>query len=153
MPRKRKRKRPKRKRLRLLEQDAHCYFCRRELVFTNSSVRKLELDGSRKKILLCRRHECLTHEGVSSVRSAGSSNNNRRKRVRLYAEDPTCAYCRCPVEFEESTLDHVKARSKGGSNRKDNIVLCCKFCNLHKGNKTVEEFKLEWRYLTLESKV
>jgi len=34
-----------------------------------------------------------------------------------------------------ATIDHIKPRSKGGSNRKENIVISCQECNLAKADR------------------
>ncbi len=44
------------------------------------------------------------------------------------------------VSFSDLTLDHVKAESKGGEAKKENIVLACGHCNKSKGNKDLCEF-------------
>ena len=49
-----------------------------------------------------------------------------------------CAYCGnkdVPLEIE-----HIKPKSKGGSDRISNLTLACRACNEKKGNKPVEEF-------------
>ncbi len=49
-----------------------------------------------------------------------------------------CAYChKRDVPFE---LDHQVPRSRGGTHRASNVVLCCHDCNLAKGNQTAAEF-------------
>lgn len=49
-----------------------------------------------------------------------------------------CAYCGIAnVPFE---IEHILARSKGGSNRVSNLCLSCHSCNQAKGNKSVVEF-------------
>lgn len=49
-----------------------------------------------------------------------------------------CAYCGITdVAFE---IEHILAKSKGGSNRVRNLCLSCHSCNQAKGNKPVEEF-------------
>lgn len=49
-----------------------------------------------------------------------------------------CAYCGAEnVPFE---IEHILAKSKGGSNRVSNLCLSCHSCNQSKGNKPVEEF-------------
>lgn len=49
-----------------------------------------------------------------------------------------CVYCsREQVVFE---LDHVRPRSRGGSDRVSNLVLACHACNEQKGNQTAAEF-------------
>ncbi|GET40917.1 RNA-guided endonuclease IscB [Microseira wollei] len=49
-----------------------------------------------------------------------------------------CAYCSAtntPLEIE-----HIIAKSKGGSNRVSNLTLSCTKCNQKKGNKPIEQF-------------
>jgi len=49
-----------------------------------------------------------------------------------------CAYCdakKVPLE-----IDHILARSKGGSNRVSNLTLACHKCNQSKGKKNIEKF-------------
>lgn len=49
-----------------------------------------------------------------------------------------CAYCdavNIPLEIE-----HILARSKGGSDRVSNLCLACHDCNQKKGNKPIEQF-------------
>ncbi len=48
-----------------------------------------------------------------------------------------CIYCRrSNVKLE---LDHVRPRATG-SDRVDNLVACCRDCNIAKANRTIEEF-------------
>ncbi|MGL5075116.1 MAG: RNA-guided endonuclease IscB [Waterburya sp.] len=49
-----------------------------------------------------------------------------------------CAYCgakNTPLEIE-----HIKARSKGGSNQVSNLTLACHGCNQAKGNQDIKDF-------------
>ncbi len=49
-----------------------------------------------------------------------------------------CAYCDhvgVPLQIE-----HIRARSKGGSNRVSNLTLSCERCNIKKGTKSIDEF-------------
>jgi 5-methylcytosine-specific restriction endonuclease McrA len=49
-----------------------------------------------------------------------------------------CAYCgKTEVPFE---VDHIRPRSRGGSNRISNLALACHSCNTTKGNQTAGEF-------------
>lgn len=43
-----------------------------------------------------------------------------------------CCYCHADVPL---TLDHLVAKSVGGSDAGDNLVYCCKNCNSSKNNK------------------
>ena len=49
-----------------------------------------------------------------------------------------CAYCgktNCPFE-----LDHIRPKSRGGSDRISNLALSCHACNHRKGNRSATEF-------------
>jgi 5-methylcytosine-specific restriction endonuclease McrA len=60
------------------------------------------------------------------------------KEYLLAKWDRKCAYC--GVENVPFEIEHILARSKGGSNRVSNLCLSCHSCNQAKGNKSVEEF-------------
>lgn len=45
-----------------------------------------------------------------------------------------CFYCKKSIVFENSNIDHKIPLSKGGSNRRDNLVLSCIECNDKKKN-------------------
>ena len=49
-----------------------------------------------------------------------------------------CAYC--GVENVPLQIEHIKPKSKGGSNRFSNLTLACECCNQTKGSQSVEEF-------------
>ncbi|MEG4629925.1 RNA-guided endonuclease IscB [Microcoleus sp. AR_TQ3_B6] len=49
-----------------------------------------------------------------------------------------CAYC--AIENVPFEIEHIVAKSKGGSNRVSNLCLSCHSCNQAKRNKPVEEF-------------
>lgn len=65
----------------------------------------------------------------------------------LHKFDHSCVYCgQTGVPLE---LDHVTPKSRGGSDRVDNLVVSCVGCNEEKGSQPVEEFmggeeKLSW---------
>lgn len=46
-----------------------------------------------------------------------------------------CQYCGAPAE----SLDHVVPRSRGGGHTWDNVVACCRRCNIKKGNRLPAE--------------
>lgn len=46
-----------------------------------------------------------------------------------------CQYCAGPAE----SIDHVLPRSRGGLHTWDNVVACCRRCNVHKGNRLPAE--------------
>lgn len=53
----------------------------------------------------------------------------RRNRAAVLEGQPTCAYCPRPA----TTVDHVRPVSKGGTNKIDNLVPACAWCNGSKG--------------------
>ncbi len=62
-------------------------------------------------------------------------------RANLLIRDRyTCQYCGKSVKNpKDRTIDHVLPRSRGGKTTWDNVVLCCRKCNLKKGDRTPEE--------------
>lgn len=62
-------------------------------------------------------------------------------RVQLWDRSHRCHYEKCPfpnqeiLTFEESTLDHIVPRSKGGRTRLSNLQLMHATCNTKKSNK------------------
>ena len=52
-----------------------------------------------------------------------------------------CYYCGCFLHKKNFSTDHRIPKSKGGSNRKENIIICCKFCNELKSDMSEEEFR------------
>lgn len=64
--------------------------------------------------------------------------NYEIKEFLLEKFDRTCIYCgakNIPLEIE-----HIIPKSRGGTNRIDNLTIACHSCNQKKGNKTAEEF-------------
>lgn len=51
-----------------------------------------------------------------------------------------CAYCGSILTPESATGDHVQPVSKGGKNKRRNIVIACAPCNSRKGSMDVEDF-------------
>jgi 5-methylcytosine-specific restriction endonuclease McrA len=67
----------------------------------------------------------------------------RRLLIQLHiTEDKyvACFYCGVSIPAAESHLEHKRPVSRGGDNRRTNLVLACPSCNLKKGKKTHEEF-------------
>lgn len=56
--------------------------------------------------------------------------------------DGICSYCGC--QLEKYHVDHKIPLSRGGSNSLDNLAISCEKCNLQKGTKTADEFRI-WR--------
>jgi len=60
------------------------------------------------------------------------------KEYLLQKWNRKCAYC--GVENVPFEIEHIRAKSWGGSNRVSNLCLSCHSCNQAKGNKPIEEF-------------
>lgn len=69
---------------------------------------------------------------------------SRRKRSRLrrllWSDRPRCFYCDRFMTEHGATLDHLVPVARGGSQRADNLVLCCRDCNAAKGTLTPAEW-------------
>lgn len=70
-----------------------------------------------------------------------------RKRIkkRLYRQSQRCHYCGVPLEFHESTIDHLIPRVAGGPDAFKNLKLSCRECNLEKSNKPYAFFVAYWQ--------
>ena len=96
-------------------------------------VRRIEVERVRFDTQLLQQPEI---EGVEYLRGERAGWEARAYLLLKY--EYQCIYCRktdCPFE-----IDHILPRSRGGSNRVANLVLCCHECNQAKGDKTATEF-------------
>src|SRR5216684_4152280 len=83
---------------------------------------------------------------VTSVRRAhvlvSRAVQRKISRRALFARDSwRCVYCGSTAG--RLTLDHVIPRSRGGESVWENVVTACAPCNHHKGNRTLEEARME----------
>jgi len=76
----------------------------------------------------------------------------RERRKAGLANDhwPDCPYCETPFFYTEGELDHIEARSVGGSNELNNLILVCKKCNRSKTNIQLHMW-LYLNHISLES--
>jgi len=51
-----------------------------------------------------------------------------------------CHYCGKRLSLDEATLDHVRALSRGGYDKKKNCVVACHSCNSRKSSMSAGEF-------------
>ncbi|NJR70730.1 MAG: HNH endonuclease [Synechococcales cyanobacterium CRU_2_2] len=65
------------------------------------------------------------------------------RRNVLHRDSHTCQYC--GYTGDELTLDHVIPRSRGGSDKWDNMITACVRCNVKKGNRTPREADMPLR--------
>ena len=57
-------------------------------------------------------------------------------RRALFSRDGhVCQYCSAPAEG----IDHVVPRSKAGGHRWENVVACCRPCNVRKGDRLLSD--------------
>jgi len=58
-------------------------------------------------------------------------------------DEYTCQYCgKEELHGKDLTIDHVKAKSRGGKNTFENTVTCCFSCNNYKADRSLNECKL-----------
>ena len=53
----------------------------------------------------------------------------RQARKRMMRKDPYCHWCRCALNTNTATLDHVIPLKRGGLDHHNNWVLACDPCN------------------------
>jgi hypothetical protein len=68
-----------------------------------------------------------------------------KRRTLFKRQNGICYYCKCEMTQEGNlgknskrvTLEHLQPRSKGGSDRMENLVAACAGCNNKRGNGEV----------------
>jgi 5-methylcytosine-specific restriction endonuclease McrA len=80
----------------------------------------------------------LRRQRVDAARSLGSHTAREWGDLQR-ASDHRCYYCSAFC-LRRPTKDHVVPVSRGGSDRIENIVLACRYCNSAKGTMTQDEF-------------
>jgi 5-methylcytosine-specific restriction endonuclease McrA len=73
--------------------------------------------------------------------NTGAKHNLKDWAYRKYRGK--CAYCDTKLLKHEATLDHIVPKRLGGTNRKENIALCCVGCNQTKGSMTPQAWRCE----------
>ena len=62
----------------------------------------------------------------------------------LFARDRHfCMYCGSKFSDRELTRDHVVPMSRGGADEWTNVASACRRCNIHKGDRLLQECELE----------
>lgn len=81
---------------------------------------------------------------MASSRTGSSQWKKVRKRALHLAQAQgisNCPYCARPLDYETSRTpasaepDHIVAYAKGGQDRLENLLVCCRKCNQSKGNR------------------
>ena len=69
----------------------------------------------------------------------------------IVANPPDCPYCSKKIHYKEISIDHVEARSRGGSSEPSNLVYACRRCNTAKGDLSGVEFKALMAFLITQT--
>ena len=72
------------------------------------------------------------------------------RRLQLLKRSPYCVYCMKELTIDNSTVDHVVPKSKGGTDRRSNLVLSYGPCNQKKANKTLNKKKVIINFLKMK---
>lgn len=68
-----------------------------------------------------------------------------KKSYLINKHSGKCFYCGILVSPTDRCIDHIKPKSDGGSNRVENLVLCCRTCNSIKHKNSIEHFRISMR--------
>ena len=81
----------------------------------------------------------ITHRTDIPKRSEKLPNYKTHKHVLFGEQEGLCKGCKTYFPFKNFTIDHIVAKSKGGTDHKENLQLLCNYCNSLKGNGTQAE--------------
>lgn len=59
------------------------------------------------------------------------------KKKQFLKQGGLCWYCQEPLWLSKQNVEHKTARSLGGRNNKNNLVLACSTCNKNKGSSVL----------------
>lgn len=82
---------------------------------------------------------------LASVYDTERTQYNTTKYRLLQKTDFKCYYCGCELTVSKTQKEHLIPRTKGGSGsiKSGNIVPSCFSCNMKKGVKSLEEFRVK----------
>lgn len=118
----------------------------------NASYEPLSVVSARRGVVLVLREKAIVVAGREEVWASAETSFDVPSVVRLlrYVNVPyrrsvpvsrravfgrdgnRCQYCGGPAE----SIDHVLPRSKGGDHSWENVVACCRSCNVRKADRT-----------------
>lgn len=75
----------------------------------------------------------LTIAKRDAIMTPKSKQNKKRQLANVHGSK--CCWCDKPLTKKEQTLEHIKPRSRKGSNSIDNLRLACFSCNNSRGNR------------------
>ena len=82
--------------------------------------------------------------GVFTANFRAIHNRARLSKKSLYMRDKgKCQYCSVSLAYNESTVDHVRPKSRGGTHAWNNVVLACQKCNQKKGANLLKDSDLK----------
>ena len=127
-----------------------------EVLVLNSNYEPLNVCNLRRAmaLMLLGKAEVLHHRDHPVVTGRGALNAPSVLKMRYQVRRPmpqlrlsrhsilardnyTCQYC--GVRGRDLTIDHVVPRWVGGPHSWENLVACCRKCNLKKGDKTPQQ--------------
>jgi len=129
-------------------QEAACLYSRDLVVWTYGD-HVLRIRGGYSRIRQ-RRSELDLHSIIAcdgQVVHPGRNTPPLTNQALFRRDRNICLYCGQGHQDRDLTRDHVVPRSRGGSDRWDNVVAACKRCNHHKGNRLLEEITLQLQAL------
>ena len=69
-------------------------------------------------------------------------NSYLKHKKELFEEmNGRCAYCGIELEYKKATIDHKVPLAVGGTNDRENLIICCFSCNHYKRNRDIEGFR------------
>jgi 5-methylcytosine-specific restriction endonuclease McrA len=68
-----------------------------------------------------------------------SQNNHKKLKTIFFKQGEKCFFCGNKITQNERSVEHLIAKSNGGSNDDDNLVVCCKTLNGLFGNIGIKE--------------
>jgi uncharacterized protein (TIGR02646 family) len=72
-----------------------------------------------------------------------SKKKNPEQRAKIMQMfDNHCAYCGCDLDDENSTVDHIIPKIKGGTNAYENLYPSCGRCNSLKSDRSIDEYRV-----------
>lgn len=93
-------------------------------------------DLNKKQLKKIRRKVSTWNSGIK-----GRGNSDFRVSIDWALKYDTCTYCGINLVVNIMSLDHKVPRSQGGTDKEENLIICCKSCNLAKSSMSEAEFR------------
>jgi 5-methylcytosine-specific restriction endonuclease McrA len=97
-----------------------------------------------KNLKYQKEHPELKRMSENHRRALKHNAEGRHTKVEFYSlcesKEWKCSYCGKSLTKRTVSEDHIIPLSKGGSDNIDNIAPCCRFCNIRKHARSLEEF-------------